>query len=138
MTRTGPADVVMSAYDRIALGRLALARPGSREPGFGWPARHRVVPNAATDRWCLADGRPRWVARTLMQGSGPLARLAPLDRPGFLAKFQRVAIPLFGPEAPLEGADVRSLESTPLYAGECVQRIGSIPSAEDAVRALAP
>jgi len=29
----------MSAYDRIALGRLALARPGSREPGFGWPAR---------------------------------------------------------------------------------------------------
>jgi NAD(P)H-dependent flavin oxidoreductase YrpB (nitropropane dioxygenase family) len=106
--------------------------------GFGWPARHRVVPNAATDRWCLADGRPRWVARALMQGSGPLARLAPLDRPGFLAKFQRVAIPLFGPEAPLEGADVRSLESTPLYAGECVQRIGSIPSAEDAVRALAP
>jgi hypothetical protein len=44
MTRTGPADVVMSACRRIAPGRLALARSGSRElgfgwPGFGWPAR---------------------------------------------------------------------------------------------------
>ena len=38
MTRTGPADVVMSACDLIAPG--PLARPGSREPGFGWPA-HR-------------------------------------------------------------------------------------------------
>ena len=39
MTSTGPANVVMSACDRIAPGRLALARPGSREPRFGWPAR---------------------------------------------------------------------------------------------------
>lgn len=27
--------------------------------GLGWPARHRVVPNAATDRWCArSTGRP--------------------------------------------------------------------------------
>jgi nitronate monooxygenase len=25
--------------------------------GFGWPLRHRVVPNAATERWCAGDER---------------------------------------------------------------------------------
>src|SRR6185312_13464344 len=25
--------------------------------GIGWPLRHRVIPNAATDRWCRADER---------------------------------------------------------------------------------
>ncbi|MGH7269236.1 MAG: NAD(P)H-dependent flavin oxidoreductase, partial [Polyangiaceae bacterium] len=106
--------------------------------GLGWPARHRVLPNAATDRWCLPDGRPRFIARTLMRGSAKLARVAPLDRPGLLPKFQRVAVPLFGPEAPLEGADARSLDTTPLYAGDCARRIGSILAAEDVVRTLAP
>jgi hypothetical protein len=33
MTSTGPADVVVSAYDRITPGWPAFARPASREPG---------------------------------------------------------------------------------------------------------
>jgi hypothetical protein len=70
--------------------------------------------------------------------STPLARVAPLQRSGFLPKLQRLAIPLFGPEAALEGADARTLDVTPLYAGECVRRIGAVVSAEEAVRALTP
>ncbi|MGO9835736.1 MAG: NAD(P)H-dependent flavin oxidoreductase [Polyangiaceae bacterium] len=106
--------------------------------GVGWPARHRVVPNAATDRWCAPDGTPRRIVRALTRMSASLARVAPLDRAGLLPRLQRVAIPLFGPEAPLEGADARFVEITPLYAGTCVQRIGAVVSAEEAVRALAP
>jgi len=38
MTRTGPADVVMSGCDRAAAGRPVLSRPGFRELVSGWPA----------------------------------------------------------------------------------------------------
>ncbi|MGH7271788.1 MAG: NAD(P)H-dependent flavin oxidoreductase, partial [Polyangiaceae bacterium] len=106
--------------------------------GVGWPARHRVVPNAATDRWCATDGTPRLWVRALARATSALGRVAPLDRHGSVAGLQRVAVPLFGPEAALEGADPRSLDVTPLYAGECVRRIHAIVSAEDAVRELAP
>ena len=43
MTRTGPADVVMSAHDCTASVRLVLARPGCREPGSGWPAGRELT-----------------------------------------------------------------------------------------------
>jgi hypothetical protein len=36
MTRTGPADVGMSACHSTATGRPVLARPGSGESGSGW------------------------------------------------------------------------------------------------------
>jgi NAD(P)H-dependent flavin oxidoreductase YrpB (nitropropane dioxygenase family) len=106
--------------------------------GVGWPARHRVVPNRATERWCGADGRPRWSVRALIAATAALGRVAPLDLPGRLPRMQRVGVPLFGPEALLEGGDARSAEVTPLYAGECVRRIRRIASAEDVVRELAP
>ena len=78
MTRTGPADVVMSAYDRIALGRLALARPGSREPDFGWPARREAAfarAEFATSASCQ-PAHYRLVGR-----SGRLRPACPLLRP---------------------------------------------------------
>ena len=78
MTRTGPADVVMSAYDRIALGRLALARPGSREPGFGWPAR-REPASARAEFPTSASCQP---AHYRLAGrSGRLRSACPLSRP---------------------------------------------------------
>ena len=45
MTRTGPADVVMSACDRIAYGRPVIGRPGFREPGSGWPSCRELAFN---------------------------------------------------------------------------------------------
>nr|WP_280362403.1 nitronate monooxygenase [Nocardia wallacei] len=45
--------------------------------GLGWPARHRVVPNAATRRWCGSDGTARHWVRALNTGSGVFGRLAP-------------------------------------------------------------
>jgi NAD(P)H-dependent flavin oxidoreductase YrpB (nitropropane dioxygenase family) len=106
--------------------------------GIGWPARHRVVPNRATERWCGPDGNPRWAVRALIAATAALGRMTPLDVPGRLPRMQRVAVPLFGPEALLEGADSRFIEVTPLYAGECVRRIGAIVPAEHIVRELAP
>lgn len=121
--------------------RRVLGAPRTLETtlfGVGWSARHRVVPNAATDRWCAPDGTPRGIVRALTRMTGSLGRVAPLGRPGRLPRLQRVSIPLFTPEAALEGAEARSVDVTPLYAGECVRRITTVVPAEEAVRALAP
>ena len=37
--------------------------------GLGWPAPHRVIPNAATERWCNGDGTAKPVARAITRGS---------------------------------------------------------------------
>jgi NAD(P)H-dependent flavin oxidoreductase YrpB (nitropropane dioxygenase family) len=104
--------------------------------GLGWPAPHRVVPNAATERWCDATGGiPSWV-RTLHRVSAALGRVASVNSAALLSRIQRIAIPLFGPSAALQGADERVLDVTPLYAGECAARIGAVVSAEEAVKEL--
>jgi len=104
--------------------------------GLGWPAPHRVVPNAATDRWCnRAGGIPSWV-RALQRASGALGLVASVNSAAVLSRVQRIAIPLFGPSAALEGADERVLDVTPLYAGECASRVRAVVSADDAVRDL--
>jgi len=78
MTSTGPADVVMFACDRIAPGQLALARPGSREPGFGWPAR-REPTFARAEFPTSASCQP---AHYRLAGrSGRLRSACPLSRP---------------------------------------------------------
>ena len=37
--------------------------------GLGWPAPHRVIPNAATERWCRADGTAKVIPRSINAGS---------------------------------------------------------------------
>jgi NAD(P)H-dependent flavin oxidoreductase YrpB (nitropropane dioxygenase family) len=102
--------------------------------GFGWPARHRVLPNAATERW----DRHRTLTSVLTGATGRLGRLLPLDAASrALPALQRPWLPLFGPAAPLEGMPDRLVEVTPLYAGECVREIGSVIPAAAAVRELA-
>ncbi len=102
--------------------------------GFGWPARHRVLPNEATERWA---GRPRLTA-ALTGATSALGRVLPLEvAAGRLPAAQRPWLPLFGPAAPLEGAPDRLVEVTPLYAGECVRHIHAVVPAADAVRELA-
>jgi NAD(P)H-dependent flavin oxidoreductase YrpB (nitropropane dioxygenase family) len=104
--------------------------------GFGWPLAHRVVPNAATDRWCGPEGDvPAWL-RAADRASGVLARATPVRAGTFLAAGQRVGMPLFGPSPPLAGMSDASVERTALYAGETVRRIGDVISAREAVDRL--
>ncbi len=127
----------------------ALGAPRTVETklfGLSWPERHRVLPNAATERWDReaaagpAPGRATAAlgrAAALATGvTAPLAKVLPLGAAGPMASLQRVGVPLFGPAPPLAGMPDRLLEVTPLYAGEAVRDIRHVVTAADAVRAL--
>jgi NAD(P)H-dependent flavin oxidoreductase YrpB (nitropropane dioxygenase family) len=102
----------------------------------GWSDRHRVVPNAATERWSRDGLGPRPVIALNRALAPVLSRLPRLA--GRTLMQQRVGIPFYGPIAPLAGMDERLLEVTPLYAGECARRITALTSAAEAVAALTP
>jgi nitronate monooxygenase len=104
--------------------------------GLGWPMRHRVVPNAATERWCRDDQLAPRSLRVLQAVSAPLGKL-PMSMTSAMIRAQRPNIPLFGPAAPLAGMPARLLDASPLYAGETALRIASVVSAAEAVAVLA-
>jgi nitronate monooxygenase len=105
--------------------------------GLSWPLRHRVVPNAATRRWCGEDGKARRLPATLNAASGPLAVLGYFDA-GALMRLQSPARPFFTPLAPVAGVPDSWLDSAALYAGESALRIGEVTSAAQAVEDLRP
>jgi NAD(P)H-dependent flavin oxidoreductase YrpB (nitropropane dioxygenase family) len=123
------------AYQQRVLG--AQRTLDTKLFGFGWPARHRVVPNAATDRWCArADaGAPAILA--LNGPTGPVGGRLPLGMLETLARIQRPGVPLLSPGPALRGMPDRVVEATPLYAGVVARDITQIVPAADAVRALA-
>lgn len=106
--------------------------------GFGWPAPHRVVANAATERWLAAGGSPPAVNRALNRLSGTGARYLPASVQAGLARAQRPGGRLFGPMPVTDESPPGLLDSGPLYAGESVARIGDIRPAAELVRALTP
>jgi NAD(P)H-dependent flavin oxidoreductase YrpB (nitropropane dioxygenase family) len=98
--------------------------------GAGWPgAKHRVAPNAATERWLRHDRRGPAAVRLLNRVSAPLASRLPLDAVRRLAAAQRPGLPLYGPAPALEGGLENLLDAGPLYAGECIARIGDLRAA---------
>ncbi|MGV0040307.1 nitronate monooxygenase [Mycobacterium colombiense] len=105
--------------------------------GLSWPLRHRVVPNAATRRWCGADGKAKALPAVVNAASRPLAMLGYFDA-GPLMRLQSPALPFFTPLAPVAGVPDSWLESAALYAGETALRIGELTSAGQAVADLAP
>lgn len=105
--------------------------------GLSWPLRHRVVPNAATRRWCGADGKAKALPAVLNAASRPLSVLGYFDA-GPLMRLQSPALPFFTPLAPVAGVPDSWLDSAALYAGETALRIGELTSAERAVADLAP
>jgi nitronate monooxygenase len=106
--------------------------------GIGWPLAHRVVPNAATDRWSDPTGEvPAWL-RHVQRASSPLARILPLRASGAMASLQRARMPLFGPALPLAGMPDSLVETTALYAGETARTIDDVIPASDAVARLSP
>jgi NAD(P)H-dependent flavin oxidoreductase YrpB (nitropropane dioxygenase family) len=104
---------------------------------FGWPAPHRVVPNAATRRWLRGDPRGPRPVRVANGVSTVGARLLPMSAGDRLARLARVELPLFGPAAPLVDWPERLLDTAPLYAGQSVVRIADVRPAGELVRALA-
>ena len=105
--------------------------------GLSWPLRHRVVPNAATRRWCRSDGTAKALPAALNASSRALAALGYVDA-GALMRLQSPGRPLFTPLAPLDGMPDSWVDRAALYAGETALRISEITSAEQAVKNLIP
>jgi NAD(P)H-dependent flavin oxidoreductase YrpB (nitropropane dioxygenase family) len=108
--------------------------------GLGWPgATHRVIPNAATERW-LGAGSPRgpgWL-RTVNRVTAPLvARVPPAMQDRALAS-QRAYLPFLSPEPPTVDGPPGLLDAGPLYAGARVDRIADVQPAARLVTELTP
>jgi len=105
--------------------------------GFSWPLRHRVVPNAATRRWCDDDGKVNVVPVALNAASRPLSVLGYFDAGG-LMRLQSPARPFFTPLALTAGMPDSWADRAALYAGETALRISELTSAAQAVEDLRP
>lgn len=105
--------------------------------GFGWPERHRVVPNKVTERWCTKSELGPKAALTINRVTAPIGRKLPLALLDPLTKLQRAGVPLYTVGPVLEGMPERLVDTTPLYAGECVRDIRSVIPAREAVAQLA-
>lgn len=104
--------------------------------GLGWPARHRVVPNAATRRW-TTDGATRRPLLALNRRTGGIGGLLPLAAMEPLAKVAHARVPLLSPAPALRGMPERTIEATPLYAGMGARAMDGVLPAAEAVRLLA-
>ena len=105
--------------------------------GAGWPAPHRVLPNAATARWLRRDPRgPAWL-RAFHRATAPVLSRAPVPLQLRLAATQKPSRPMFGPAAATFGGPANLVDAGPLYAGECIDRISDILPAGKLVRELA-
>jgi NAD(P)H-dependent flavin oxidoreductase YrpB (nitropropane dioxygenase family) len=106
--------------------------------GTGWPAPHRVVRNASTDRWLRDDPRgPGWV-RLFHRATAPLLSRLPVGAQRRLAATQSPERPLFGPAAATADGPASLVEAGPLYAGECIARIEDVRPAAELVEELTP
>jgi NAD(P)H-dependent flavin oxidoreductase YrpB (nitropropane dioxygenase family) len=123
------------AYKQRALGARETLE--TELFGFGWPARHRVLPNAVTAKWCRnAPLGPRWLLA--LNGLTPgLAKRVPMRMAERLIRLHSKNIPLFSPSPVLVGLKERLVEVTPLYAGECVRNIAKVLPAGEIVAMLA-
>jgi len=106
--------------------------------GTGWPAPHRVIANAATERWLDGDPRGPALNRVLNRLSAPGARHMPASIQGRIARSQRPASRLLSPQGPTDDGPANLLDAGPLYAGETVARISDVRSAAEIVRNLTP
>jgi nitronate monooxygenase len=106
--------------------------------GIGWPLLHRVIPNAATERWCGRDELGPRLGRVASQLSAPLGRLTPIGAMRRLVALQQAGLPLFSPALPLDGMATSTVDCCALYAGETVRRLHDVTSAREAVEQLTP
>jgi nitronate monooxygenase len=114
--------------------------------GFGWPAPHRVAPNAATERWLRerAPGGPASARRApalnraINGASGPGARYMPSSIQRRLVASQRPGSRLLTPQSATDDGPSGLVDAGPLYAGETVTRIADVRPAAEVVATLTP
>jgi len=139
------------AGTRFLLSEESRAHPAYRERllaarktiltelfGAGWPAPHRVVANAATERWLRDDPRGPRLNRMLNRLTGPTARYMPASLQMRIALAQRPGSRLLSPLGPTDDGPANLLDAGPLYAGETVARIEDVRPAAEIVRELTP
>lgn len=106
--------------------------------GLGWPAPHRVVRNAATERWLGGDSRVPALNRALNRLFAPGARFTPAAMQLRLTRAQRPGGRLLSPQGPTDDGPENLLDAGPLYAGQTVARIGDVRPAAELVASLTP
>jgi nitronate monooxygenase len=122
--------------------------------GAGWPAPHRVAPNAATDYFLNRrssvgrTGRYKDERRTVLRGPrlnrllnhllAPGARYAPAGLQLRMIRAQRPGSRLLSPAGPTDDAPETLVDAGALYAGETVARIDEVRPAGQLVHDLAP
>lgn len=147
----GAGAAAAVAGTRFLLSEESRAHPAYRERllaarktiltelfGAGWPAPHRVVANAATERWLRGDPRGPRLNRTLNRLSAPGARYMPGSLQARIARAQRPGSRLLSPQGPTDDGPANLLDAGPLYAGETVARIAEVQPAAEIVRNLTP
>jgi nitronate monooxygenase len=102
--------------------------------GAGWPAPHRVVPNAAAEHW----GDPPRLNRLLNHLLAPGARYTPSGLQLRMIRAQRPGSRLLSPAGPTDDAPETLVDAGALYAGETVARIDELRPAAQLVRELTP
>jgi nitronate monooxygenase len=102
--------------------------------GAGWPAPHRVVPNAATERW----SQPPRLNRLLNHLLAPGARYAPPTLQLRMIQAQRPGSRLLSPAGPTDDGPATLVDAGALYAGKTVARIQEVRPAAVLVADLAP
>jgi NAD(P)H-dependent flavin oxidoreductase YrpB (nitropropane dioxygenase family) len=106
--------------------------------GLGWPAPHRVIPNAATRRWLRRDPRgPGWI-RLGNRLASPLVMRLPEGLQDRGLAIQRPSLPFLAPPMAVDDGPLSLLDSGPLYAGANVTRIEDIRPAAQIVNDLTP
>jgi NAD(P)H-dependent flavin oxidoreductase YrpB (nitropropane dioxygenase family) len=106
--------------------------------GASWPAPHRVIANAATERWLRGDPRGPRLNRLLNALLAPGARYTPVALQMRMVRAQRPASRLLTPAGPTDDGPDTLLDAGALYAGETVARIDDVRPAAELVRALTP
>jgi NAD(P)H-dependent flavin oxidoreductase YrpB (nitropropane dioxygenase family) len=106
--------------------------------GAAWPAPHRVVANAATERWLGSDPRGPRLNRAPNRALAPGARYLSAGAQARIARAQRPGSRLLSPIGPTDDGPPNLLDAGPLYAGETVARISDVRPAAELVRALTP
>jgi nitronate monooxygenase len=106
--------------------------------GAGWPAQHRVIANAATERQLAGDPRGPALSRALNKLMAPSARYAPASLQAHLARRQRPGSRLLSPQGPIDDGPANLVDAGPLYAGETVARIERVRPAAEIVGDLTP
>jgi NAD(P)H-dependent flavin oxidoreductase YrpB (nitropropane dioxygenase family) len=103
----------------------------------GWPAPHRVVPNAATQHWLSGRTEPPLANRVLNHVLAPGTRYLPDSLQARMIRAQRPDSRLLTPAGPTDDGPETLVDAGALYAGETVARISEIRPAEEVVAELA-